>query len=147
MRSRRALWITLAALGVALLVVIGALVVPRLTGGGATTTVTVMTRNVYLGGDINRPVRAARGKSAGEALAALGQANDQVRAIVDQTDFRVRSRLLAAEIAAARPDLVGLQEVALWRQGPARAHLRSECPTPRRWTTTSWSCCWPSWRA
>ena len=118
MRSRRALWITLAALGVALVVVIGALVVPRLTGGGGTATVTVMTRNVYLGADINRPVRAARGKSAGKALAALGQANDQVRAIVDQTDFRVRSRLLAAEIAAARPDLVGLQEVALWRKGP-----------------------------
>jgi hypothetical protein len=39
-------------------------------------------------------VKAARGKSPGEALAALGQANDQLRAIVDQTDFRVRSRLL-----------------------------------------------------
>ncbi len=97
--------------------VIAAVVVPRLTGSRA-TTVTVMTRNVYLGGDINRPVVAARGKSAGEALAALGQANEQLRAIVDQTDFRVRSRLLAAEIAAARPDLVGLQEVALWRKGP-----------------------------
>ena len=109
--------VLLAALGVALLVVIAAVVVPRLTGRGP-ATVTVMTRNVYLGADINRPVRAARGKSGGEALAALGQANDQVRAIVDQTDFRVRSRLLAAEIAAARPDLVGLQEVALWRKGP-----------------------------
>ncbi len=117
MRSRRALWVLLAALGVALLVVIAAVEVPRLTGRGL-ATVTVMTRNVYLGADINRPVRAARGKSGGEALAALGQANDQVRAIVDQTDFRVRSRLLSAEIAAARPDLVGLQEVALWRKGP-----------------------------
>ena len=102
--------------------VIAAVVVPRLTGSRA-TTVTVMTRNVYLGGDINRPVVAARGKSAGEALAALGQANEQLRAIVDQTDFRVRSRLLAAEIAAARPDLVGLQEVALWRKGPLELAL------------------------
>ena len=103
-----------------------------------------MTRNVYLGADINRPVRAARGRPAGEALAALGQANDQVRAIVDQTDFRVRSRLLAAEIAAARPDLVGLQEVALWRDGPARARPDRGAQRHRRWTTTSSTCCWPS---
>lgn len=109
--------ITLAAFGVAVLVVIGAVVVPGLTGGDS-ATVTVMTRNVYLGADIDRPVRAARGKTAGAALAALGQANDRVRAIVDRTNFGVRSRLLAAEIATARPDLVGLQEVALWRQGP-----------------------------
>jgi endonuclease/exonuclease/phosphatase family metal-dependent hydrolase len=109
--------VTLAAFGVVLLVVIAAVAVPRLAGGDP-TSVTVMTRNVYLGADISRPVRAAQGKVGGEALAALGQANDAVRATVDETDFRVRSRLLAAEIAATRPDLVGLQEVALWREGP-----------------------------
>ena len=81
-------------------------------------TVTVMTRNVYLGADINRPVRAAHGLSGPEALAAIRRANDEVRAIVDRTDFGVRSRLLATEIAATRPDLVGLQELALWREGP-----------------------------
>ena len=117
MRSRRARWVTLAAFAVALLLVIAAVAVPRLVRRDP-ATVTVMTRNLYLGADISRPARAAQAKVGGEALAALGQANDQVRAYVDETDFRVRSRLLAAEIAAARPDLVGLQEVALWREGP-----------------------------
>lgn len=100
------------------LVLVTAVVTTRLTGDEPAATVIVMTRNVYLGADINRPVRAARGQSGPNALAALGRATDAVRAMVDRTDFRVRSRLLAAEITAARPDLVGLQEVALWRTGP-----------------------------
>ena len=79
---------------------------------------TVMTRNLYLGGDINRPLHATAGKTGVEALVAFGNANDGLRAVVDRTDFPVRSKLLAAEIAGARPDMVGLQEVALWRHGP-----------------------------
>ena len=119
MRGRRGLLVALLVGGVALVVVVVVVgVVPRRTAEEPATTVTVMTRNVYLGADINRPIRAAQGRSGPDALAALGRANDQVRATVDRTDFRVRSRLLAAEIAAARPDLVGLQEVALWRAGP-----------------------------
>ena len=118
MRGRRGLLVALLVGGVALVVVVVVVVVPRLTAAEPAPTVTVMTRNVYLGADINRPIRAAQGRSGPDALAALGRANDQVRATVDRTDFRIRSRLLAAEIAAARPDLVGLQEVALWRAGP-----------------------------
>lgn len=100
-------------------VVVGAavVVVPRVTASDP-GTVTVMTRNVYLGADVSRPVRAARGQTGERALRAFSRANDAVRATVDQTDSGVRSRLLAAEIAGARPDLVGLQEVALWRTGP-----------------------------
>ncbi|MDC5696639.1 hypothetical protein OO014_05170 [Intrasporangium calvum] len=85
---------------------------------------TVMTRNLYLGADINRPVRAAQtaaaqpGATQQTIITALAVATDATRAIVDQTNFPVRSKLLAAEIAAAEPDLVGLQEVALWRSGP-----------------------------
>jgi endonuclease/exonuclease/phosphatase family metal-dependent hydrolase len=93
-----------------------------LVGSGCTpgrpAVLTVMTRNLYLGGDITRPVRAATGRSGVDALLALGHANQELRDIVDRTDFTVRGRLLAGEIAAARPDLVGLQEVALWRHGP-----------------------------
>jgi len=86
--------------------------------------VTVMTRNLYLGADINRPVEAAQRQAAQTPtrpdliLGALANATFATRAIVDQTDFRVRAGLLAEEIAVAAPDLVGLQEVALWRSGP-----------------------------
>jgi hypothetical protein len=85
--------------------------------------VTVMTRNVYLGADINRPINAAleaqaEGKTPQEILVALGNATHVTRAIVDDTNFPVRAGLLAGEIARTKPELVGLQEVALWRSGP-----------------------------
>ncbi|WP_148046777.1 hypothetical protein [Nocardioides pocheonensis] len=84
---------------------------------------TVMTRNLYLGADINRPIVAAltaqgAGGSAQDVFVALANASHQTRAIVDQTNFTVRARLLAKEFKKTRPDLVGLQEVALWRHGP-----------------------------
>ena len=79
---------------------------------------TVMTRNIYLGGDIMRPIHATAGKTGAAALVAFGNANDALRDVVDKTDFPTRSRLLAEEIATERPDVVGLQEVALWRSGP-----------------------------
>ena len=81
-------------------------------------TVTVMTRNLYIGGDITRPIRAAAGLTGSDALLVLGHANHELRQIVDRTDFPTRSGLLADEIVKAKPDLVGLQEVALWRHGP-----------------------------
>ena len=84
----------------------------------ASTQTTVMTRNVYLGVDIQRPIVATAGKTGLDALVALGNSNVETRNIVDQTNFPRRSELLAAEIAEAKPDLVGLQEVALWRSGP-----------------------------
>jgi endonuclease/exonuclease/phosphatase family metal-dependent hydrolase len=80
--------------------------------------VTVMTRNVYLGGSINRPIRAALERSGREGVLALGHASHRLREVVRRTDFTTRSKLLAAEIVATRPDLIGLQEVALWRHGP-----------------------------
>jgi endonuclease/exonuclease/phosphatase family metal-dependent hydrolase len=85
--------------------------------------ITAMSRNIYLGADINRPINAAlqaqaEGKPPEEVLVALGNATHVTRAIVDQTNFRVRARLLAREIHRTEPDLIGLQEVALWRSGP-----------------------------
>ena len=80
--------------------------------------ITVMTRNVYLGGDIGRPLRLVQGVPPAQQLAAFIAANTTLRAIVDQTNFPLRSKQLAREIAVRRPQLVGLQEMALWRHGP-----------------------------
>ncbi|MGH3478870.1 MAG: hypothetical protein ACRDQD_18790, partial [Nocardioidaceae bacterium] len=85
--------------------------------------VAVMSRNIYLGADINRPIDAAleaqqQGGTPQEVLVALGNATHLTRAIVDQTNFPVRAELLAKEIDRTDPDLIGLQEVALWRSGP-----------------------------
>jgi endonuclease/exonuclease/phosphatase family metal-dependent hydrolase len=89
------------------------------------TGLTVMTRNLYLGADVDRSVVAAIRAEAEqrpprEVVVALANALHTSRAIVDQTDFRVRAALLAGEIVRTEPDLVGLQEVALWRSGELR---------------------------
>lgn len=95
----------------------------RSTRSHSHPSVTVMTRNLYLGADINRPINAARAAAAAglppaQIVGALANATHETRAIVDRTNFPVRSRLLAREIEQTRPDLVGLQEVAWWRHGP-----------------------------
>jgi len=71
--------------------------------------VKVMTRNLYLGADLNR----ALDDTNTNELAIDAQI---ILSIVEQTDFPDRAKLLAAEIAKQKPDLVGLQEVALWRR-------------------------------
>lgn len=114
-RHRSALAVLLALVCVAAVTIV---VVRQHAGLGPPAAVTVMTRNLYLGGDITRPLRAAEGRTGSAALLALGHANRELRDIVDRTDFATRSTLLAAEIEAAKPDLVGLQEVAQWRHGP-----------------------------
>jgi endonuclease/exonuclease/phosphatase family metal-dependent hydrolase len=75
--------------------------------------VTVMTRNIYLGGNIFGPLAAGQDRAEFERLA--GVLWDEVQS----TDFPgTRAALLAREIRRTKPDLVGLQEVAVWRRGP-----------------------------
>ena len=83
---------------------------------GKGTPLTVMTRNVYLGGDITRPLRPAPPGVPG--LIALANQNYELRRVVGLTDFPTRAKLLAAEVEDTRPDMIGLQEVATWRRGP-----------------------------
>jgi endonuclease/exonuclease/phosphatase family metal-dependent hydrolase len=74
---------------------------------------TVMTRNIYLGGNIFGPLAAGDDRAEFERLAGV------LWAEVQGTDFvGTRAALLAREIKRTKPDLIGLQEVALWRRGP-----------------------------
>jgi endonuclease/exonuclease/phosphatase family metal-dependent hydrolase len=80
--------------------------------------ITVMTRNLFLGTNLSPVIDAAARTRAGGSWAALAQATYAARAQVDDTDFAARAGVIADEIAEHEPDLVGLQEVALWRSGP-----------------------------
>jgi endonuclease/exonuclease/phosphatase family metal-dependent hydrolase len=73
--------------------------------------VTVMTRNVYIGTDLD-PIFAASTPAALRLATATAFGN------VQATNFPARAQALAGEIATAQPDLVGLQEVELIRTGP-----------------------------
>jgi endonuclease/exonuclease/phosphatase family metal-dependent hydrolase len=76
-------------------------------------TITVMTRNLFLGADLI-PLAAS-------PPAQFEQTAANVFAGVRATDPNGRMKLVAREIAKARPDIVGLQELSLWRTGPRPA--------------------------
>ena len=71
--------------------------------------ITVMTRNVFLGADLSPAIGAT----------SLPQAFDGAGVIwneMQSTKFAERAAPLAREIKRSKADLVGLQEVALWRK-------------------------------
>jgi hypothetical protein len=70
-----------------------------------------MTMNVYLGATLTPALQA---NNVNQAVDAGGEIANQV----DRTNFPERAKALAAEILSKNPDLVGLQEVALWRTAP-----------------------------
>ena len=67
--------------------------------------ITVMSRNIYLGADVGVAM-----KLLPNFPAAAQFMWDQVRA----TDFTKRAPKLAAEFAAAKPDVIGIQEATIW---------------------------------
>jgi endonuclease/exonuclease/phosphatase family metal-dependent hydrolase len=100
----------LCVLAVAL-ALIAALALPAGASAASDRDVTVMTRNLYLGADI---ITAA----AATSLDDLKLRATAIFGTVQQTNFPVRAKAIAREIDANDPDLVGLQEVALWRRTP-----------------------------
>lgn len=84
---------------------------------GGDDTITVMTRNIYVGADIFRVIEANPNPPINILLAIQG-----VYATVLQTDFAERAEALADEVFEHQPHLIGLQEVALLRrQSPGDA--------------------------
>jgi len=71
----------------------------------AVTRITVMTRNLYIGADVDQVITAL--VSGGDVLAALEGAVETVLA----TSYPARAEAMADEIARTRPQFVGLQEV------------------------------------
>lgn len=71
----------------------------------------VELRNVYLGADLI-PLATASNQEQFQANAA------QRYQTVLNNDFATRAKALAAEVRATKPDLIALQEAAVWRRGP-----------------------------
>ena len=108
--ARRA---SLAAVASAALLVIVTLVPAAATTQAGVGELTVMTRNLMFGTDLG-PIVAATTKF--EFVSAVAGAFTQAQA----SDFPGRAEAWADEIERTRPDLIGLQEAALWRtQTPA----------------------------
>jgi endonuclease/exonuclease/phosphatase family metal-dependent hydrolase len=101
------------ALATALAVATAVLSVAAPAGASAASgrDVTVMSRNLYLGADIISAALATDRADEAQRATALFQT-------VQQTNFPVRAKAIAREIDQNDPDLIGLQEVALWRRTP-----------------------------
>jgi endonuclease/exonuclease/phosphatase family metal-dependent hydrolase len=90
------------------LLALAALAVPAAAEAKRGPKLTVMTRNVFLGADLAPAINAP----------TLAQAIDGAGVIwneLQSTRFAERAVPLAREIKRSKADLVGLQEVALWR--------------------------------
>ena len=88
--------------------VIGALLAALFTpysAQAAEPTITVMSRNIYLGADVGVAL---------ELIPDMPAAAQFMWDQVNKNDFSKRSIALAAEIKEYQPDVIGLQEAAIW---------------------------------
>ena len=89
-----------------------ALAIPSMAA--SRNTITIMSRNMDAGTDFNYILGAVDESSFIQGVAAT---LDEIKA----SGIPQRADRLAEEIAATTPDLIGLQEVTLWRTGPLGA--------------------------
>ena len=87
------------------LILVALMMVPASAAHAESPQVTVMTRNLYLGADVGVAMDLIPNLSAAAQFMW-----DQVKA----TDFNQRAPKLAAEVIAARPDVIGIQEATIW---------------------------------
>ncbi len=86
------------------------------------TQLSVMTRNVFVGADVDRVIAA---QSPDEIPILVAQTYAELFA----TDFNERAKALAREIAQKNPQLVGLQEISTIRlQSPGDAAFGGTTP-------------------
>ncbi|MGD1225354.1 endonuclease/exonuclease/phosphatase family protein [Streptomyces krungchingensis] len=78
----------------------------------------VATYNIYLGADL-APLALAQ--TPQQLVERAGIAYDQVVA----TDFPSRARAISRLVRNERPEVIGLQEVALWKKGPLTGPLHT----------------------
>jgi endonuclease/exonuclease/phosphatase family metal-dependent hydrolase len=76
--------------------------------GDAVAGLTVMTRNLYVGADVDAVIAALISTDPADDLPALLEAVTTLQL----TDYPTRAEAFAREIARTRPDVVGLQEVS-----------------------------------
>lgn len=75
---------------------------------GSTRSISVISRNLYVGADVDRVIGALASPDPADDLPALLGAI----AVVQATDFPARAHAFAREIERQRPHVVGLQEVS-----------------------------------
>ena len=79
----------------------------------------VITYNLYQGSELTHSIAAGSISALPAAVAADWRD-------VQRSDFPARAAVIAAEIKAANPDVVGLSEAALWRtQAPSNLSVRA----------------------
>jgi len=84
--------------------------------------ISVMTRNLYVGAEITDLLLVTDPLAVPDSVASMWAA-------VQATDFTERAEALAAEIESAMPDVIGLQEVSLFRyQTPGDKALGGTVP-------------------
>jgi endonuclease/exonuclease/phosphatase family metal-dependent hydrolase len=86
-------------------ILVALMMMPASAANAESPQVTVMTRNLYLGADVGVAMDLIPNLSAAAQFMW-----DQVKA----TDFNQRAPKLAAEVIAARPDVIGIQEATIW---------------------------------